>query len=82
MGGQLRSLARAGAKAQARGRRVRDDLRVDAHADAEDADAVAHVGALPVVAGTLAITAVIGSVARRRRQDAVCLSPARAWELV
>jgi hypothetical protein len=58
---------------------VRDDLLVDAHDDAEDADA--HVAAL-VVAVTLMITAVIGSVARRRCPHAVCFSPARASGLV
>ncbi len=62
---------------------MRDELLVDADADAEEnADAQAHVAALVVITGTLVITALIGSVARRRRQDAVCFSPARASGLV
>lgn len=63
---------------------MRDDLLVDAdaHDDAEDADAKAHVAALVVVAGTLVVRTVIGTVAGRRRQDAVYFSPARASGLV
>ncbi len=61
---------------------MRDDLLVDADADAQVADADAHVAALVVVAGTLAITGVIGSVARLWCHNAVCFSPARASALV
>jgi len=61
---------------------VRDDLLVDAHADAEDAVAEAHAAAVVVVAGTLAVRVVIGKVVRRPRQDAVYFSPARASGLV
>ncbi len=61
---------------------MRDGLLVDADADAEDADAKGHVAPLVGVAGTLAITAVIGSVAGHRRQNSVHFSPARASGLV
>jgi hypothetical protein len=70
----------AASEGERQGRPVRDDLLVDA--DAEHADAEAHVAALPVVAGTLAVTDITGSVAGRWRPNAVCFSPARASELV
>jgi hypothetical protein len=74
----LCSFARKGrSEGRGQGRRVRDDLLVDAHDDAEG-----HVAALVVVAGTLVITAVIGSVAGRWCQNAVCFSPATASGLV
>ncbi len=55
-------------------------LLVDAHA--EDADAEAHVAAQVVVAGTLVVRVVIGTVARLRCRNAVCFSPARVSGLV
>ncbi len=77
------TFARKGrSEGRGQGRRVRDGLLVDADADAEDADAKAHVAALPVVAATRAITVLTGTVARRRCPHAVYFSPARAWELV
>jgi len=76
----LCSFARKGRSGgEGQGRRVRDDLLV--HADDDTEDAEAHVAA-QVVAGTLAVRVVIGSVARRRCPHAVCFSPARASGLV
>jgi len=79
----LCSFARKGrSEGRGQGRRVRDDLLVDANADAEEANAEAHVAALVVVTTTLAVTVVIGTVARLRCRNAVCFSPARVSGLV